>query len=61
MTRYKRFVFPAVLIGGAAIASVFASRMAERVHSRRKEMQKAAETGWEDEGGSVAAGDVPPP
>ena len=52
MKSYRRFILPIVLIGSAAVASIFAALMAERL--RNKERQKAALDGWEDEGGSVA-------
>jgi len=60
MTRYKRLILPAVLIGCAAAASVFASLMAERVHDKRKGRQKDAEDDWVNEGGSVAPPDDTP-
>lgn len=53
MTSYKHFILPAALVGNAAVASVFATFMADRLHRTRKNRQKAALADWEDEGGSV--------
>lgn len=55
MTINKHLILPAVLIGTAAAASVFAFTMAGRLRQTRKTRQKAALACWEDEGGSVAA------
>lgn len=41
MISYRRVIPPLVLIGGIAIASVFAPRMLERLRSRQKERQQA--------------------
>jgi len=55
MTSYKHFILPAVLVGDAAVASVFAKFMADRLRHTRKSRQKAVLADWEDEGGSVVA------
>lgn len=55
MTSYKHFTLPAALVGSAAVASVFATSMAERIRHTRKNRPKAALANWEDEGGSVVA------
>lgn len=55
MTSYKHFILPAVLVGNAAVAPVFAKFMAERLRHTRKSRQKAVLADWEDEGGSVVA------
>lgn len=54
MTSYKHFILPAVLIGTAAVASVFATLKTGRLRNTRKDRQQAALADWEDEGGSVA-------
>ncbi len=58
MTNPRRFIPPLalVLIGGAAIVSIFAWLALERLGD--KERHKAALEGWEDEGGSIATTDV---
>lgn len=59
MTNYKRFLSPlVVLIGGAVIATVFASIVVERICNKQKGRQKNELTGWENEGGSVAETNV---
>jgi len=55
MTSYKHLILPAVLVGAAAVASVFAMFMAGRLRHTRQGGRKAALAIWEDEGGSVAA------
>jgi len=47
MTTYKHFILPAVLVGNAAAAPVFATFMADRLRHTRKTRQKAALVGHE--------------
>lgn len=58
MTSPRRFIPPLalVLIGGAAIASIFAWLTVERLATKGR--HKAALESWEDEGGSIATTDV---
>lgn len=52
MTSYRHSILPAVLVGDAAVAPVFAAFMANRLRRTRKSRQKAELAHWEDEGGS---------
>ncbi|NMG73988.1 hypothetical protein [Aromatoleum diolicum] len=61
MTSYKHFILPAVLVGNSAVASVFATFMADRLRHTRKGRQKAALADWEDEGGSVVVPEATTP
>ncbi len=62
MTSHKRFFSPCVLlIGGAIIATVFASLVVKRICNKQKKRQKAELAGWENEGGSVVATHVVAP
>ncbi|MDO9449864.1 MAG: hypothetical protein Q7J21_05235 [Rugosibacter sp.] len=62
MTNYKHFFSPlVVLIGGAMIATVFASLVVKRICNKQKGRQKAELAGWENEGGSVVATHVVAP
>lgn len=62
MTSYKRFFSSfVVLIGGAMIATVFASLVVKRICNKQKGRQKAELAGWENEGGSVVATHVVAP
>lgn len=58
MTTYRRFIPPLAPIGGAAVASMFASLMVERLRTKEEVRQKAEVSNWEDEGGSVAASGI---
>lgn len=55
MTSYKHFILPAVLVGNAAVAPVFAKFMADRLRHTRKNRQNAALADWENEGGCAVA------
>lgn len=55
MTSYRHFILPALLVGNAAVAPVFAKFMADRLRHTRKTRQKAVLADGEDEGGSVVA------
>lgn len=61
MTSYRRFIPPLLLIGGVAVASIFASMMAERLRKKDEGPREAALRDWEDEGGSVPPIDVAAP
>lgn len=61
MASYKHFILPAVLVGNAAAAPVFAKFMADRLRHTRKSRQKASLANWEDEGGSVVPTTVSTP
>ncbi|AJP49229.1 hypothetical protein PG1C_13915 [Rugosibacter aromaticivorans] len=62
MTSYKYFVSPlGVMIGGAVIATILATLVVERMRNKQKGRQKAELSGWESEGGSVAATNVVAP
>ncbi len=61
MTNYRRFILPLLLIAGAAVASVFAPRLAKRLRDEQQGRKKAALDEWENEGGNVAAADVAVP
>jgi len=61
MTRYKHFILPAVLVGTAAAASVFATFMADRLRHTRETRLKTRLANWEDEGGTVLSTDESAP
>lgn len=61
MTSYRHLILPAVLVGAAALASVFATFIAGRFRHTRQGGRKAALAIWEDEGGSVAAAEAVAP
>lgn len=61
MNHYQRFIPMLAVIGSAAVASVFAVFMVERLRQQRCQRLSANLEKWEGEGGSSAPLDTPFP